>query len=59
MIGLIDGDILCYRIGFATNEESEDVAITTMASFLEEMLMFELEWSFWKDIFKYNSLKIC
>ena len=48
MIGLIDGDILCYRIGFATNEESESVAITTMASFLEEMLMFDLECSEWK-----------
>jgi len=47
VIGLIDGDILCYRIGFATNEESEDVAITTMASFLEEMLMFELECTEW------------
>ena len=48
MIALIDGDILCYRIGFATNEESEDVAIRTMASFLEEMLMFDLNVSEWK-----------
>ena len=48
MIALIDGDILCYRIGFATNEESEDVAIRTMASFLEEMLMFDLDASEWK-----------
>jgi len=48
MIALIDGDILCYRIGFATNEESEDVAIRTMASFLEEMLMFDLDCTEWK-----------
>lgn len=47
MIALIDGDILCYRIGFATNEESEDVAIRTMASFLEDMLLFDLEASEW------------
>lgn len=48
MIALIDGDILCYRIGFATNEESESVAIRTMASFLEEMLMFEINVSDWQ-----------
>lgn len=47
MIALIDGDILCYRIGFATNEESEDVAIRTMATFLENMLMFDLDVSEW------------
>ena len=47
MKALIDGDILCYRIGFATNDESEDVAIRTMASFLEEMLMFDLEATEW------------
>ena len=48
MIALIDGDILCYRIGFATNEESESVAIRTMASFLEDLLMFDLNVSEWK-----------
>ena len=48
MIALIDGDILCYRIGFATNEETESVAIRTMASFLEDMLMFDLNVSEWK-----------
>lgn len=47
MIALIDGDILCYRIGFATNEESEDIAIRTMASFLEDMLMFDLNCNTW------------
>jgi hypothetical protein len=48
VIALIDGDILCYRIGFATQEESESVAIRTMASFLEDMLMFDLDCSEWR-----------
>lgn len=48
MIALIDGDILCYRIGFATQEESEDVAIRTMAKFLEDMLMFKLDCNEWR-----------
>lgn len=39
---LVDADILIYRIGFATNTESEDVAIRTMAGFLEDLLMVEL-----------------
>jgi len=48
VIALVDGDILCYRIGFATNEESEDVAIRTMASFMEDLVMFQLNVSDWK-----------
>jgi hypothetical protein len=48
VIALIDGDILCYRIGFATQEESEDTAIRTMARFLEDMLMFDIECSDWR-----------
>jgi 5'-3' exonuclease len=39
---LIDADILNYRIGFATNEESEDIAIRTMAGFLEDLLLIDL-----------------
>lgn len=39
---LIDADILNYRIGFATNDEVEDVAIRTMAGFLEDLLLFDL-----------------
>ena len=42
MIALIDSDILCYRIGFATNDENENTAIETMAVFLEDMLLFDL-----------------
>ena len=47
MIALVDGDILCYRIGFATQEESKDVAIRTMASFMEDLVMFQLNVSEW------------
>jgi len=42
MHGLIDADILNYRIGFATNAEDEGVAIRTMAGFLEDLLLFDL-----------------
>ena len=48
MIALVDGDILCYRIGFATNEESKDIAIRTMASFMEDLVMFKLPISSWR-----------
>tara|TARA_R110000765_G_scaffold391_4_gene1027 strand:+ start:5620 stop:6291 length:672 start_codon:yes stop_codon:yes gene_type:complete len=39
---LIDADILIYRIGFATNEETESTAIRTMAGYLEDILMIDL-----------------
>lgn len=39
---LIDADIFVYRIGFATNDDTEDMAITTMAGFLEDILMIDL-----------------
>lgn len=39
---LIDADILNYRIGFATNNEPEEVAIRTMATFLEDLLIIDL-----------------
>lgn len=42
MIALIDGDILCYRIGFATEDEDEGTAINTMATFIEDLLLFDL-----------------
>jgi len=46
---LIDADILNYRIGFATNEEDESVAIRTMAGFLEDLLLIDLpEVSTWE-----------
>jgi hypothetical protein len=48
MIGLVDGDVVCYRIAFSCKDESEDVAITTLAGYLEEMLMVTLGLSSWE-----------
>lgn len=42
MIALIDGDMLCYRIGFACDKESEEVATSTMYSFIAD-IMVELD----------------
>lgn len=42
MIALIDGDMLCYRIGFACDSESEEVATSTMYSFIAD-IMVELD----------------
>src|SRR5210317_2202160 len=39
---LIDADILVYRIGFATNDDDADMAISTMASYIEDILMVDL-----------------
>ena len=47
MKALIDGDILCYRIGFATNDETEEVAIKTMATFLEDLIVHDLSADDW------------
>lgn len=41
-IALIDGDILCYRVGFATEDEIEETALNTMSSFLIDLLSFDL-----------------
>jgi 5'-3' exonuclease len=42
MIALLDADIFCYRVGFATDDEHENTAIETMAVFLEDLIMFDL-----------------
>lgn len=39
MIALIDGDILVYRIGFASEGESQGIAISRMAVFVEDLVM--------------------
>ena len=63
MIGLVDGDVVCYRIAFSCRDESEDVAITTLAGYLEEMLMVTLGLSSWelfltgKGNFRHNIAK--
>lgn len=41
-VAIIDADILVYRFGFASNNDSEDVAIRTIAHFLEDLVMLEL-----------------
>jgi 5'-3' exonuclease len=48
MIALVDGDVMCYRIAFACKDEPEGVAISTMASFLEEILMVDLGLANWQ-----------
>ena len=42
MIALIDGDMLCYRIGFACESETEEVATSTMYNFIAD-IMVELD----------------
>ena len=39
---LIDSDILVYRLGFATNDDTESMAIRTLAGFLEDLLLIDL-----------------
>ena len=40
MKALIDGDILVYRIGFASEDETESIAIARCSEFLEDLLLF-------------------
>jgi 5'-3' exonuclease len=39
MLALLDGDIFVYRIGYASDGESKGVAISRMASFVEDLIM--------------------
>lgn len=39
MLALLDGDIFVYRIGYASEGESKGVAISRMASFVEDLIM--------------------
>lgn len=39
MIGLVDSDILCYRVGFASNNEAESQALTTLDGFIADLMM--------------------
>lgn len=36
---LIDGDIFCYRVGFSCNSEAEEVCISTLDSYLSDIIM--------------------
>lgn len=48
MIALVDGDVMCYRIAFSCKDDSESQAITTMANFLEDILMTQLGLENWE-----------
>ena len=37
-LALIDGDILCYRVGFSTETEPEHIALVRMDNYIEEIL---------------------
>lgn len=39
MIALIDADIICYRIGFASEDVSEKICVSRCAEFMEELVM--------------------
>lgn len=41
MIGLVDSDILCYRVGFASNDEAESMALQTMDGSIADLMMEE------------------
>lgn len=47
-VALVDGDMFCYRIAFACKDEPEKVAIKTMATFLEDVLMTQLDLNEWE-----------
>jgi hypothetical protein len=39
LLALIDADIVTYRIGFASNDENEKIAVSRCAEFMEELVM--------------------
>lgn len=41
MIGLVDSDIICYRVGYTTNDDSESAALDTVDSFLTDLITCE------------------
>lgn len=59
-MALIDSDILVYRVAYATQNEDESKAISTMAESIEDMLMLDLDVPTWelyltgKGNFRYN-----
>jgi len=40
MKALIDGDILVYRIGFASEDEPESIAVARCSEFIEDLILF-------------------
>ncbi len=39
MLALIDADIVCYRIGFASEDVSDKICLARCAEFMEELVM--------------------
>jgi hypothetical protein len=39
MLAILDGDIFVYRIGFASQGESQGIAVSRMATFVEDLIM--------------------
>ena len=39
MIALVDSDILCYRVGFASNDEAESSALKSMDNFIADLMV--------------------
>ena len=39
MLAILDGDIFVYRIGFASEGESQGIAVSRMATFVEDLIM--------------------
>ena len=60
---LIDGDIIGYRIGFASEDESPKIALARTATFIEEILWEDLQTETYqgyitgKDNFRYEIAK--
>ena len=50
MIALVDSDILCYRVGFGSEEDTLDRACQTMDGFIYDLMLFHLpdveDWEF-------------
>lgn len=49
MIALVDADILAYRVAAAAENETKEVALETISSFVEDLMLFDLE-----DVFNFE-----
>ena len=49
MIALVDADILAYRVAAAAENETEETALETISSFVEDLMLFDLE-----DVFNFE-----
>ena len=42
MIALVDSDILVYRVGSVSNEDTESYALSKVDAFVENLVLFDL-----------------